>query len=125
MKKAISIIMIFILIFSMISCNNPSESNKSETEEDKIRSAVTRSAQVEFYGNAIGGNELKSSYATISTVRKNSENEYLVSGRMTMVDVYGTYWTNNFDCKVKKSESLDKWIVSGGFNYTSSNWSKG
>ena len=48
-----------------------------------------------------------------------SDEEYRVSGAMTMIDVYGTRWSNSFDCKVKKSG--DSWSA-GMFSYAFTEW---
>ena len=126
MKKIRSIVCLFLALLmlgSLFACgSNDSSGGKSESVEDKVRNAVTFRATSEYYGSSIGGNELKSSSATISTVKKVSDTEYKVSGKMVMTDIYGTQWSNNFDCKVTTSDG-EKWSAKS-FEYTSDNWSK-
>ena len=64
---------------------------------------------------------MKSSEATITNISKISENEYLVNGRMEMIDVYGKSWTNNFDCTVVSYDGKT-WIIQGDFRYKSNHW---
>ena len=126
MKKIRSIVCLFLALLmlgSLCACgSNDSSGSKSESVEDKVRSAVTSRASLEYYGSSISGNELKSSSATISTVKKVSGTEYKVSGKMVMIDIYGTKWSNNFDCKVTTSDG-ENWSAKS-FEYTSNNWSK-
>jgi hypothetical protein len=126
MKKIRSIVCLFLALLmlgSLCACgSNDSSGSKSESVEDKVRRAVTTSAWLEHNWFSIGGNELKSSSATISTVKKVTETEYKVSGKMSMIDIYGTKWSNNFDCKVTTSDG-EEWSAKS-FEYTSNNWSK-
>ena len=125
-KYVICWLLIIVTLGTLCACigdNDNSSSNKGESVESKVRSAVTSKGMIEYYGSSIGGNELKSSDATVSTVKKVSEKEYRVSGKMVMTDVYGTKWSNNFDCKVTSSNGED-WRA-GSFEYTGTNWTKG
>ena len=126
MKKIRSIVCLFLALLmlgSLCACgSNYSFGSKSESVEDKVRSAVTSRAISEYRWRSIGGNELKSSSATISTVKKVSDTEYKVSGKMVMIDIYGTKWSKNFYCKVTTSHG-EKWSAKS-FEYTSNKWSK-
>ena len=120
-KLIICLLLVFATLGTLCACGGNSET-KPESVEDKVRDAVTYKARLEYFGSAIGGNDLKSSSATISTVKKVSDTEYKVSGKMVMTDVYGTRWSNNFDCKVTTSNG-DSWSARS-FEYTGSKWTK-
>ena len=96
--------------------------SKSKTPEEEVRSAVESRGMFAYFGSSIGGNELKSSYTTITNVKKVSDTQYIVSGKIVMTDIYGTNWNNTFDCTVRKSG--ESWSA-GSFEYTSKNWTKG
>ena len=113
--------LIIVTLGTLCACGNASE-KKAESVEDKVRSAVTSRGMLEYYGSTIGGNELKSSQATITNVKKISDTEYRVSGKIVMTDVYGTKWNNTFDCEVTTSDG-EKWRA-GSFDYTSKSWTK-
>lgn len=126
MKKIRSIVCLFLALLilgSLCACgSNDSSGGKSESVEDKVCSAVESSAMIQYNSYLIGKNELKSSSATISTVKKISDTEYKVSGKMVMTDIYGTIWNNNFDCKVTTSDG-EKWSAES-FEYTNEIWLK-
>lgn len=121
-KSIVCLVLVFLILGSLCACGDVGDSkDEGESVEGKIRNAVTSKASLEFFGSAIGGNELKSSKATVSTVRKVNETEYKVSGKMVMIDVYGTEWSNNFDCEVTLSAGE---VKVGSFEYTGSKWNK-
>lgn len=123
-KKILCLMLVVLAISSLCACvdGSDSSSTKEKTPEQQVRSAVEASGRTAYFGKSIGGNEIKSSSATITNVKKISDTEYLVSGKVVMTDVYGTKWNNNFDCTVRKSG--DRWSA-GSFDYTSSKWTKG
>ena len=123
-KKILCLMLAVLAVCSLCACGSGSNSSstKEKTPEQQVRSAVESRGMLQYYGSTIGGNELKSSRATITNVKKVSDTEYLVSGKIVMTDIYGTNWNNTFDCKVKKSG--DSWSA-GSFEYTSKNWTKG
>ena len=118
MKKLKSVVCLFLALLmlgSLCACGN------SGSTEDRVRSVVEIHATREYLGSSIGGNDLASSRATISNVRKVSDLKYIVSGKMVMTDIYGTKWSNNFDCTVTSSDG-ETW--STNFRYTSNTWSR-
>lgn len=119
MKRVVCLFIAFLFIFSLVSCEN----SEVKTTEDKVRECVINRGAMEWLGLKIGGNEIRTSSATITNVRKVSEKEYIVNGKMQMTDIYGNVWTNTFDCTV---ESIDgeNWILPDGFSYKSVNWVK-
>ena len=131
MKKVLSVILTIFMMFSigtMVAGCTSAENSTSQTQEltdsEKVRNAVKGKALMQYMFYSIGDNKLKSSDATITNLDWNSDKTICtVSGKMKMIDVYGTHWTNNFDCIVTYSESTDKWTA-GSFNYKSQSWSK-
>lgn len=99
------------------ACTNPQEDLKH------MRSEVYIQGSLAWRGLAIGDNELKSSSVTIATEKKINDNEYQISGRITMVDIYGTKWTNNYSCVMYK-DSDGVWEFKQRFQYTNSIWEK-
>ena len=116
-KKILCLLLAMIMLLSLCACGG--NNKKAKTPEEEIRQKVETMAAIKYIGSTIGGKELKSSRASVSTVRKISDTEYLVSGKITMMDVYGTNWNNTFDCTVEKDGT--DWDV-GSFDYTSENW---
>ena len=106
LKKSLCIILALLTICTLCACGNPSggSSAKSslEQEVEQVRSAVQVRGSLLHWGTTIGGNEIKSSDVTITNVKKMSDTEYIISGKIVMRDIYGTNWNNTFDCTVNK-----------------------
>ena len=121
MKTVLCLMVTILMICSLCACGS-SGGTTVMTQDQEIRSAVESRGMIEYMGSKIGGNDIKSSRATVTNVKKVSDYTYLVSGKMVMTDVYGTNWKNTFDCKVTQ-KSNGNWSA-GSFEYTSKNWSK-
>lgn len=124
-KKILCLMLAVLAVCSLCACVRGinSSSTKEKTPEQQVRSAVESRGMLEYFSSTIGGNELKSSSATIANVKQVSDTEYRVSGKIVMTDIYGTNWSNTFDCKVTQ-KSDGSWSA-GSFEYTSKNWTKG
>ncbi len=124
LKRIFCIMMVILTIGSLCACGTKSGTGDSgkKTPEDYVRAEVESRGRFEYFGSSIGGNEIKSSRATITNVKKVTDGKYVVSGKIVMTDIYGTNWNNTFDCEV--TGSGEKWNA-GSFEYTSKNWSKG
>lgn len=132
-KRIIAFFAILIILGTfLVSCGGSKKTHgkeaatKEPTEEEWVRSAVEERSYIAFFGKAIGGNELKSSGAQITNIKKISVREYKVSGTMVMTDIYGKNWRNNFDCSVtrkEKAEAGENPWVANSFEYKSDNWS--
>ena len=124
-KKISCLFLVIMTLFIFSACSGglaDTDSTSSETSEtDKVRSVVQTRGAMEYWSGTIGGKELTRSAAIITNVKKISDTEYLVSGKVNMLDVYGTWWTNTFDCEVTKYG--DDWRA-GSFDYTSNKWTK-
>lgn len=125
MKKAACLLLVFAMILSSVfvfcGCGDNSSTYK-KSDEQRIRE------KVEFWGNyyeykskTIGGNELKSAQTHVTNLKKVSDKEYEVSGRIVMYDIYGDGWQNTFDCTATLWG--DEWAISS-FTYTSNSWTK-
>ena len=119
-KKVLCLMLVCLTLGGLCACN--SDSNSSRSPLDVIRHEVEARGYSEYGGRSIGGNKLTRSSATITDITKLSETQYRVSGKVVMVDVYGTKWSNTFNCTVTYTGSSCK---VGTFNYTSNKWSKG
>lgn len=124
LRRTLCLILVLLTVGSLCACGSTStgHGSTSKTPEQEVRSAVESRGMFEYFGSSIGGNELKSSRATVTNVKKVSDTKYIVSGQIVMTDIYGTNWNNNFDCEVKNSGG--SWTASS-FEYTSKNWTKG
>ena len=120
-KKILCSVLAVVTMLSLCACGS-STSGTSKTTEDQVREAVESRGRVVHIGSKIGDNELNSSNVNITNVKKISDTEYLVSGKIVMTDVYGTAWNNTFDCEVTKEG--DEWSA-GSFEYTNSSWRRG
>ena len=126
-KKLMCVALVLMLLCGVCACGaNGSDSSSSdvdveESTESAVRSAVETRGMIARLGMTIGGNELKSSRVTITNMKKLSDTEYRVSGKIVMTDVYGTDWNNTFDCEVEYTGS--KWSA-GSLKYTNDRWTK-
>ena len=130
MKKFLTIIFTVFMLFSIgtmaVACKNTSDDTSQTqelTNEEKVRKAVTSRAISEGLFTTINGNEIKSSSATITNLFWSDENTCKVSGVITMRDIYGTIWKNNYDCVVTTSDDGETWKAES-FEYKSKYWSK-
>ncbi len=111
-----SILLIVLFCIACCSC-------KKETTIDKVHSAVTLKACAAYCYLTIGGNELKSSKATITNIEQTSTYMYRVSGKMEMTNIYGVRYYNYYDVSVSYRPDTDRCTV-GAFNYQSDNWKR-
>lgn len=132
MKKAIGILLVFCLCIGLCACgmneDNSSGETQGKSEREKVEWAVeirriAMEASDTKFGTTIGDNEIKSVSVSITNMEKLSDTEYIVNGRITKTDVYGTKWNNTFDCKVTSSDG-EEWSA-GSFQYKSDSWTRG
>lgn len=128
-KKLLCVVLALVTICSCCACGRNGSSDTDggaetgeKSTEDVVRSLVESRGMTAYFGMTIGDNELKSSRVTITNVKKVSDTEYNVSGKIVMTDVYGNNWNNTFDCSVKQRGS--DWSA-GSLEYKSKNWTKG
>lgn len=128
MKKILSLLLMLAMGLSLCACDDTSGGGIKRTEIEKVYDAVesmriATEATDKQLSKTIGGNKIASIRITITNTQKISDNEYLVSGKITKVDVYGNNWNNTFDCSVE-SDDGDRWDADN-FEYKSNNWIKG
>jgi len=128
-KKVFILLMVVIIIFGMAACSSKEEKETIDIES-KIIERVKAYAYLEGYYGSIGGNEIKTTNAEVTDISQISDTEYLVRGRITMIDVYGTQWSNLFDinmtAEIVDNEGQEEVEISGGdFIYKSESWTKG
>lgn len=119
MKRIISFVLALTMILTLCACGSPasSEENPQETtpetaertEEEIVTDKVNVICSIWYWGSTIGGNELKSSSGTITSLEKKSDTEYIAHGILKVTDVYGTVYTNTFDCSVTSSDGGETW----------------
>ena len=133
MKKTIAILLAFCLCVGLCACSTNTNyskygENTEKSEYEKVHDAVemqrmvTEATDKKF--STIGGNQINSVRITITNTEKISDTEYVVNGRITKIDVYGTSWNNTFDCSVITSDNGESWDA-GRFQYKSDSWTKG
>ena len=131
MKKILSIVLILVIIFSVgaiiVSYKDDGGNNINQTQElsdeEKIRQAVIDRSRLYWFGSYIGGNEIKSSIATVTNLSWSGEDTCIVSGVMQKTDIYGTVWINNYDCTVTTSDGGETWKA-GNLIIKNEYWSK-
>ena len=122
MKRIAAIFFVLCTVLFLCACDS-SSGFAPKSEEELVRESVEIRGGLEYIGTSIGGNKMSSSSASINTVRKVSDTEYYVAGKLTMSDDYGNKWTNNFDCSVVYDSDSDTWDVES-FDTPTSGWSK-
>lgn len=144
-KKVLSLLMCILILFGTVmafnACSKKSpeeETEEAEVEttesyETKARQAVFKKAENWYWSHTIGGKDLNSSWAQITNMKREWDSNYnttayVASGIFTATDIYGTKYTNTFDCTVKRvklqSGSFsrdDKWEA-GDFKFKSTYW---
>ena len=122
-KKAISILLIILIVLSLFGCveNSGANHNEDKTDAEKAGDFVEYMAVIEYRWYTIGGNTLTYSSAHVTDVSTTGVDEYKVSGKMTMRDVYGDSWIQNFYCYVYKKNG--NWDMDE-FIYTEDGWLK-
>ena len=105
MKKIFLIILTLIMCFSIIAC----EGDKKETEsiEDKVRSAVESRIIV----------NISLTYDTVGVpnctyyIDKVDDNNFKVTGKVTVKDKYGDTYTGKYDAEVTYNPTTDDCAV--------------
>ena len=131
MKKAVCLILAILLLLSVCACSRftdggDEDGTVGETEKDKvydaieIRRMITEATDKKY--TTIGGNSIKRVSIDITNLERVSAKEYIANGTITKTDVYGTKWTNRFDCTITKHEG-DEWSA-GSFEYKDDHWTK-
>ena len=120
-RKFLCLVLAVLTICSVCACGGINVQKSASGIEEDVRSAVEARGVTAHLGLTIDEHELKGSRATVTNVKKITDTEYRVSGKIVMTDVYGTDWNNTFDCDVTKDG--DSWSV-GSFEYTNQNWTK-
>ena len=99
MKKLLSFTLIFILVFFLFACGEP-----PQTVESKVADAVEFEVMFEIMlSYEIVGTPIVTTY--IDTI---GENEYEVTGKVTVRDKYGDTYTGKYDAIVSYNPETDK-----------------
>ena len=145
LKKWIALLLCVLILCGTVTALNgcskksPEQSEEepevetTESDETKARKAVFEKAEQWCWSHTIGGKDLNSSFAQITNMRavRNSNYYtigYVASGVFTATDIYGTKYTNTFDCTVERVQLQsgsfsrdDKWEA-GDFEFKSTYW---
>ncbi len=133
MKKTIAFILALYLCIGLCACSTNTNDSKYSTNNEKseyekvhdaveLQRMVTEATDKKF--STIDGNQINSVRVAITHTEKISDTEYIVNGKITKIDVYGTSWNNTFDCSVTTSDNGESWDA-GRFQYKSDSWRKG
>lgn len=127
MKKFVKIIVLFLAVISigsfLCACGTGAGKSNEKSEIEAVRSAVEAKGMFAYMGSTIGGNDLKSSEVTITNTQQDGPNKYIVNGKIVMIDIYGTRWSNTFDCEVTRYDSNSEWSA-GKLEYRSNSWNR-
>lgn len=129
MKKLASIILTIFMTFSIgttiTACHNDNTPTTLElTDREKVEDAVWRRGIFFYYGCSIGGNQLQSSSVSITYLSFSRDgNKCYVSGKISATDIYGTTYSNTFDCDVTTDDNGETWKCHE-FEIKNTNWNK-
>jgi len=132
MKKILTLILTLCICLGMSACNtvvsNSNNFPREKSEREKIEEAIENRRLADEildrkFGSKIGDYEINSHSISITNMEKLSNTEYIVNGRVTLTDIYGTKYSNTFDCKVTSSDG-ENWHA-GDFRYKNDYWTKG
>ena len=96
MKKKMGLLIVICLIaMSLISCGGAPDSNKKESMDDIVESAVQADVMA-HYGLTY---QIKNCLVNVTTIKEAGDNEYEVYGKANIIDNYGDKWEATFDGK--------------------------
>ena len=105
MKKIVSLLLVLVMCISLVACGGESLSeSKTESVESKVESSVK--AHIEL--------DIICSYDTVGLpsitcyIDEISENNFEVSGKVTIKDKYGDSYSGKYDATVKYNPETDK-----------------
>ena len=105
MKKLFAILLALVLCFSLCACGGDSGSTETveETVEDKVEDEVQAyvSSRVLLEYDIFGPPNIT------CYVAKETENEFKVTGKVTVKDEYGDSYTGNYDTYVEYDPETD------------------
>ena len=78
-----------------MACGGASDSNKKESADDIVESAV-KSNVMAHYGVSY---DIKNCIVNVTTIKETGDNEYEVYGKANIIDNYGDKWEASFDGK--------------------------
>lgn len=96
MTRRIRLLIAMCLIaMSLMACGGASDSNKKESADDIVESAV-KSNVMAHYGVSY---DIKNCIVNVTTIKETGDNEYEVYGKANIIDNYGDKWEASFDGK--------------------------
>lgn len=115
MKKLISLVLVFLMLFTLCACGGGSGSSSTkDTERDKVVSAVRgRAVAAMLVSYETSG----SPQVTMASVREVSDDQWEVSGKITVKDKYGDSYTCTYDAVVSYNAATEKASVTD-FDHT-------
>lgn len=105
MKKFLSLLLALVMCISLVACGGESSSeNTTESVESKVERSVKSNIEV----------DIMFSYDTVGVpnityyIDEVSENNFEVSGKVTVKDKYGDSYSGKYDATVKYNPETDK-----------------
>lgn len=106
MKKFVSILLMIVLCFSLCSCSE--KNSGTESVMDQIKTAVRTSI-----GTQIVLRYERTGVTNVTyQIYKVEEGVYEVSGKVTVRDQYGDYFTGTYDADVAYDPAKDYYVAS-------------
>ena len=84
-----------LIAMSLMACGGSSGSNKKESADDIVESAVKADVMA-HYGISY---DIKNCIVNVTTIKETGDNEYEVYGKADIIDNYGDKWEASFDGK--------------------------
>ena len=94
-KRIRIIIAMFLFAMLLMACGGSPGSNKKESADDIVESAV-KSNVMAHYGISY---DIKNCIVNVTTIKEMGDNEYEVYGKANIIDNYGDKWEASFDGK--------------------------
>ena len=94
-KRIRILIAMFLFAMLLMACGGSPGSNKKESADDIVVSAV-KSNVMAHYGISY---DIKNCIVNVTTIKEMGDNEYEVYGKADIIDNYGDKWEASFDGK--------------------------
>lgn len=107
MKKAISILLVLIIVIGLGACGNE-EHSQEKTLSDRAADAVENHIWSYVY---VAYNQPQNILVNTTHISQTNDNTFKVSGKVTVTDKYGDKFTGKYDATATYNPSTDDFDV--------------